>query len=441
MNYWVGFAAVLGVLVATVSAQQGRVDAPLLILLSFDGWRWDYDARFAAPAVRRVISSGVRSEGLIPSFPSKTFPNLYTLVTGLYPGRHGIVANSILDRGSGRRFSLSNRQEVQDPLWWGGEPLWVAIERAGRPTAALFWPGSEAPIHGTRPTFWMEFNKSLPGTMRVDRALALLDQASDRRPAFVALYFEDVDSAAHAFGPESRATRDAVGRVDGYLARLLAGLERRDLLDKTNIVLTSDHGLSATSPDRVVVLDHYISLDDIEIVDLNPTLGVFPRPGREAAVYRALSAAHPRLKVYRRVDTPSHWHYRAHERIPPIVGVVDDGWQIVRRATVFDRAVRRIIGPRGHHGYDPATSQSMHGLFAAMGPSFCSGLTVPAFGNVHLYNVLAAAAGVQPAPNDGDPAWVQKLLRPAPASGGQGCAGAPQARYTPRTMLPFIRAQ
>src|SRR5688572_9038455 len=309
------------------------------------------------------MSSGVRSEGLIPSFPSKTFPNLYTLVTGLYPGRHGIVANAILDPESGRRFSLANRREVQDPLWWGGEPLWVALERAGRPTAALFWPGSEAPIHGTRPTFWMEFDETLSGRVRVARALALLDQAVARRPALVALYFEDVDTAAHAFGPESPAARDAVARVDGYLARLLTGLERRDLLDRTNIILTSDHGLSATSPDRIVVLDNYISLEDVEIVDLNPTLGIFPRPGREAAVYASLLAAHPRLKVYRRVETPAHWQYRAHERIPPIVGVVDDGWQIVRRATLFDRMVRRMFGPRGHHGYDPATSRSMQGLF------------------------------------------------------------------------------
>src|SRR5688572_32131997 len=215
MHGWLGFAAVIAVLMATVSAQQRRVDVPLLILVAFDGWRRDYDARFPAPAVRRVMSSGVRSEGLIPSFPSKTFPNLYTLVTGLYPGRHGIVANTILDPESGRRFSLSNRQEVQDPLWWGGEPLWVAIERARRPTAALFWPGSEAPIHGTRPTFWMEFNKNLPGTMRVDRALALLDQASDRRPAFVALYFEDVDSAAH----RSRSAPGSVSSVPNRVPR------------------------------------------------------------------------------------------------------------------------------------------------------------------------------------------------------------------------------
>jgi predicted AlkP superfamily pyrophosphatase or phosphodiesterase len=393
--------------------QQPAGDSPeaVVILISFDGWRWDYEAKYGAPNVRRLIARGVRAESLIPSFPSKTFPNHYTLVTGLYPGHHGIVANNIKDPATGRRFSISNRREVQDPLWWGGEPLWVQVQKGGRQAAAMFWPGSEAPIGGVRPRYWFPFDEGLPGNARVDQVLAWLSLPATTRPAFITLYLEDVDTAAHAAGPDSRAVRDAIRRVDGYLGRLLRGLEQRRLLDTVNIVLTSDHGLAETSMDRVVVLDDYLSLDDVDVVDLNPTLGLFPVAGREEAVYAALVDAHPRLKVYRRAETPPHWHYRDHPRIPPIVGTVDEGWQILRRGSVAERIARRLLGPRGEHGYDPQAARSMHGLFVAAGPAFRERTVVPSFENVHVYNALAAALGVMPAPNDGDPAVARLLLR------------------------------
>jgi predicted AlkP superfamily pyrophosphatase or phosphodiesterase len=396
---------------ALAAAQEARPSPSPLILVSFDGWRWDYHTRFPAPNVSSVIARGVRAENLIPSFPSKTFPNHYTLVTGLYPGHHGLVANTIKDPGTGRWFSLSNRREVQDPMWWGGEPLWVTLQATGQLAATMFWPGSEAPIRGQRPRYWMEFDESLPGTARVDRILGWLALPAATRPAFLTLYFEDVDTAAHNRGPDSSAVRDAVQRVDGYLGRLLRGLERLKVLDTVNIVLTSDHGLAETSMSRVVVLDDYISLDDVEIVEVNPTLGLLPKAGREEAVYQALSAAHPRMKVYRRRDTPVHWHYRDHPRIPALVGVADEGWQILRRATLVERIGRRLLGPRGEHGYDPHQAMSMRALFVAAGPAFRRGVTVPAFENVHVYNALAEALGVTPTPNDGNPAIARSLLR------------------------------
>ena len=379
--------------------------------MSFDGWRWDYHLKYDAPNVRRLAARGVRAENLIPSFPSKTFPNHYTLVTGLYPAHHGLVANNIKDPATGRRLSLTNRKEVQDPMWWGGEPIWVRVQNAGSSAAAMFWPGSEAPIHGQYPRYWLPFDGSMPGSVRVDRVLGWLDLPAAQRPTFMTLYHEDVDTAAHNFGPDSRQAREAIRRVDGYLERLVRGLERRRLLEKINIVLTSDHGLAETTLDRVVVLDDYISLDDVEIIDLNPTLGLFPRQGREEAVFAALANAHPRLKVYRREETPAHWHYRDHPRIPPIVGVVDEGWQILRRSNVAERIARRLVGPRGEHGYDPATAMSMRGIFVAAGPAFRAGVTVPEFENVSVYNVLAGALGLTPAPNDGDPAIAQMLLK------------------------------
>jgi predicted AlkP superfamily pyrophosphatase or phosphodiesterase len=388
----------------------GQDTRPTLILISFDGWRWDYRTMYSAPNLSRLVARGVSAD-LIPSYPSKTFPNHYTIVTGLYPGHHGIVANTVKDPPTGRRLSMSNSVENQDAMWWGGEPIWITAQRAGLQSASMFWVGSEAPIEGHRPNFWSPFNDRVSGAARVDRVLAWLDLPPDRRPALMTLYLNDVDGAGHSSGPASSAVRTAVRRADGYLGRLLRGLERRHLIDTVNIVVVSDHGMAETSTNRVVVLDDYISPDDVEVIDINPTLGLFPKPGREEAVYKALVSAHPRLKVYKRAETPEHWHYRDHPRIPPIVGVVDEGWQVLPRATLTQRVERGQTGPRGEHGYDPRDAKSMWGIFVAAGPAFKSGVVLPPFQNIHIYDALAKVLGVSAAQNDGDPEVARTMLK------------------------------
>lgn len=365
---------------------------------------------YAAPNVNRLAAKGVTAD-LIPSYPSKTFPNHYTIVTGLYPGHHGVVSNTVKDPPTGRRLTMNNSAENQDAMWWGGEPIWVTVQRAGQLSAAMFWPGSEAPIGGHRPNFWAPFDSSLPGPDRVDRVLAWLDLPMGKRPSFMTLYFSEVDAAGHNSGPNSAAVRTAVRRVDGHLGRLLRGLERRRLSDKVNIMIVSDHGMAETSTNRVVVLDSYISLDEVEVIDINPTVGLFPRAEREEAVYRAAVGAHPRLKVYRKAETPEHWRYREHPRIPPIVGVVDEGWQILSRATLAQRLARGQTGPRGEHGYDPRDAVSMRGVFVAAGPAFKSGVALAPIENIHLYNAMAQVLGVRPSPNDGDPAVARAMLK------------------------------
>jgi predicted AlkP superfamily pyrophosphatase or phosphodiesterase len=356
---------------------------------------------------------GTRAESMIPSFPSKTFPNHYTIVTGLYPEHHGIIANNIKDSATGRTFALSKPQEVGDGMWWGGEPIWVTAERAGIVTAAMFWPGTEAPIMGVRPTYWKVYDAKYPPAQRVDQVLDWLDLPPPNRPGLITLYFSDVDTAGHDYGPDSPQVIDAIGAVDSYIARLVRGLEQRALLDTTNIIVVSDHGMAAVDTDRVVVLDDYISADDVEVVDINPTLGLFPKEGKAESVYRALANAHPRLKVYRRSETPERWHYRAHPRIPPIVGVADEGWQVLRRRTLV--AMRAGIDvERGAHGYDPDTAMSMRAIFVAAGPAFRRDVTIPAFKNVHVYNALAELLGVRPVVNDGEAAVSRTLLQPTP---------------------------
>ena len=359
---------------------------------------------------------GVRAESLIPSFPTKTFPNHYTIVTGLYPGHHGMVANTVRDPATGRTFVRANVTELRDPMWWGGEPIWVTAQRNGRTAAAMFWPGSEAPIGGILPRYWKPYDATFPPEQRVDQVLQWIDLPPAARPALINLYFSDVDTAGHDYGPDSREVQDAIQRVDGYLGRLFRGLDARGIARGANVIVLSDHGMAAVDPTRVVVLDDYVAAGDVDVVDINPTLGIFARAGKDEAVYASLSRAHPRLRVFRPQTTPEEWHFRDHPRIPPIVGVADDGWQVLPRATVNQILAGTIAGERGNHGYDPAL-MSMRGIFVAAGPAFRSGATIDAFQNIHIYNVLAEVLGVPPAPNDGNYDVARSLLRVPPEPG------------------------
>ncbi len=386
----------------------GRAVPPLLILVSIDGWRWDYQQKAPVPHLRELMARGVRAEGLIPGYPSKTIPNHYSLVTGLYPGHHGMIANVIRDPGTGKVFRRADRAAVTDPMWWGGDPFWNTAERAGRIAATMFWPGSEAPVGGHQPRYWREFDSTVPEASRVDQVLAWLDRPVAERPSFLTLYLNELDEQGHWYGPDSTQVRDAIVRADTQLGRLVDGLRQRGLYDGANVVVVSDHGMASTTIRRTIFVDDYVSLGDVEIVDMNPTLGLNPAAGKLEAVHRALVQAHPHLEMYRRDETPERWHFRNQPRVPPLTGVADEGWVVIRRS---DYAEYWKHGPEGgQHGYDP-DARSMRGLFVAAGPAFKQGRTVPAFENVDVYNVLAEVLGVEPSPNDGDPAIVRAVLR------------------------------
>ncbi len=381
---------------------------PTLILISLDGFRWDFLEHGVTPTLSRLAADGVHAERLVPSFPTKTFPNHYTIVTGLRPAEHGLVANNMFDPRTGERFSLSNRKAVADGKWYGGEPVWVTAEQAGMRTAPLFWPGSEAAILGVRPTYSLPFDGDMSPQDRVDLVLEWLDLPAPERPRFLTLYFEDVDDAAHHYGPEpSEGLASALGVVDRAVERLVEGLRQRGLESSVDLLIVSDHGMSATSASRVIFLDDYVDPEQANVVDWSPILGLWPSTEHVDAIYQALAGAHPHLAVYRREEIPAHFEFSGHERIPLIVGICDDGWSITTRAH-FDGCLTCFDG--GAHGYDQRLD-SMAALLIAFGPSFRRQTKIGPIENFHLYNVMCAVLGLEPAPNSGDPTRVEEFLR------------------------------
>ena len=383
----------------------GRL-APTVILISLDGFRPDYVDRYEAPTLRRLAAEGVRAEGMLPSFPSKTFPNHYTVVTGLYPENHGIVANNMYDPEFDASFSMGNREAVRDGRWWGGEPIWVTLEQQGQKSAPFFWPGSEAEIKGTRPSYWLPFDNSMTPEARIEQVMAWLALPAAERPTFLTLYFSDVDSQGHRFGPGSAETAQAVRLVNGYLASLVGRLEAAGLYNQVNLIVVADHGMAPSSSERVVFLDDYIDMDDVRVVDYDPIAMIRPKAGKLEAVYAALKEA-PHVSFYKKEEIPEGLHFRAHRRIPALVGVADEGWSISTHG-FYNRNPRRFDG--GSHGYDHRLP-SMHALFIARGPAFAEGKTVGPFANIHVYNLMTTILDVEPAPNDGDLDAVRHVLR------------------------------
>ena len=383
-----------------------RAPTHSIVLISLDGFRWDYIQRPEAIRLRALAARGVLAERLVPSFPSKTFPNHITLVTGLYPEHHGIAANVMRDPVLGR-FATGNDPAVRDARWFTGDPIWVTAEKQGLRAAAYFWPGSEAPIGGVRPQWFYPFDVTTSRADRVTRVLDWLAMPDSTAPHLIAVYFSDVDTDGHNFGPNSAQTDSAIARVDSVVGAIVDGIERLGASDRVNVIVVSDHGMTEVVAERTIVLDDFVSLDSLEVADWTPVATLIPKPGASDYVFNALVHAHPSLSVYRKGELPERLHYNTGDHVTPIVAIADEGWSIARREV----AVRKPRGKtEGAHGYDNALP-SMGALFVAAGPDIRRGVRVPAFSNVHVYSLMTELLHLPPASTDGSVDSVRTIMR------------------------------
>lgn len=368
------------------AAQTTRPD--LVILVSIDGFSPDYLGKGQTPVLDGLVADGAFGP-MRPSFPSVTFPNHYTLVTGLHPDHHGVVGNRFTDTQLGA-FTMASKESG---FWDQGEPIWVTAEKAGVRTGTMFWPGSEVEIHGVRPSQWAPFDQGMPGDARVDRLLSWLDLPVDQRPKLETLYFDIVDTAGHRNGPDAPETRAAAASVDASMARLIEGLKARGLYDRTMLVVVSDHGMAATSPDRVVWIDDIIDPAALKIGYGGAVLTADPAPGREAEVQQKLVGRHPHMECWNKADVPARLVYGSNPRVAQIVCLVETGWLTATR----DRPVTRAGGA---HGYDNQAPE-MAAIFIAHGPGVVAGRRLTDMDSVDVQPFLARMLGIAAPAGDG----------------------------------------
>ncbi|KAM0802327.1 alkaline-phosphatase-like protein [Usnea florida] len=390
--------------------------APTTILISLDGFRADFLTRGVTPTLNQFIAEGVSPKYMKPSFPSVTFPNHYTLVTGLYPESHGVVGNTFWDPDLEAEFHYTDPARSLQPKWWaGGEPLWVTAEKQNVKAAIHMWPGSEAGVEFGA-TYVDKFNGSEVLSRKTERILGLLDLpsienelVSKLRPQFIAAYVPNVDSMGHKFGPNSTEVWDTISSVDTMLHDIFAGLEERNLTDLVNVVVVSDHGMATTSTDRLIQLDDLIDLDLVEHIDGWPLYGLRPKdPIDLRGLYDRLlieSQKNGNFDVYLKENMPERYHFSNNDRIAPLWVIPNTGWAIVHKED-FDVKAAKAKGetyhPKGLHGYDHENSL-MRAIFVARGPAFphLPNSRLENFQNTEVYNIVCDSLGLEPKPNNG----------------------------------------
>ncbi len=393
----------------TVNSKKA-MSQPYVILISLDGFRWDYVERFKPPNLMEFIRNGVKAESLIPSFPSKTFPNHYTIATGMYPDKNGIIGNSFYDYKTGLIYSIKNRERVKDGQFYQGSPIWVHAAKAGMVTASYFFVGTEAKIQGIRPSYYFNY-ELIANQKRVTQALDWLALPDNQRPHFMTLYFSDMDTIGHRFGPNNDAIlKDTLWKLDVVLGRLFKGVKNSKL--PVNIVIVSDHGMMN------IPVEHYIPFESIKnderylAIDNGAIINIHPKHKLQTKfIFNELKkkANTQHFKVYKTQNTPGFEYIPKSKNWGTIQLVADKGYYFLNSENI---RVKKEMDNNifGAHGFD-TKNKEMHGIFYANGPAFKNGLTIPSFKNIHIYPILCRILGLDiPIDIDGKIEVLEKIL-------------------------------
>ena len=392
-----------------VNAPEQR-DKPYLILISIDGFRWDYQDLYETPALDRLAARGVRAESLQPVFPTLTFPNHYSIATGLYPANHGIVANDFPDPESGDWYQYKVASIVQQGRWYGGEPIWVAAEKNGMVSAAFFFVGTEADIDGIPPTYWNQFDANISGSRRVSQALEWLAMPTETRPHLITLYFEHVDNDSHTYGVGSKESIAEIKRADRYIGKLMDGIDKLPFSEDIYIVLVSDHGQSSYDvKSKILTLDRFLNLDGITAVEGGTYVYLFfdeKDPARAKQIRDQINRGWKHGQAWLPGETPEHWHVTKDSRFADVIVQPDPHYGVVSSRDKLHKM------NRGDHGWD-SSFKDMHGIFIAAGSRLPQGERIDTVNSVDIYPLMMEILEMPlTTPIDGDHALLTDILRP-----------------------------
>ena len=374
-----------------------------VLLISMDGFRYDYLNKANTPNFDKLLKNGVTSRALIPVFTSKTFPNHYSIATGMYAENHGLIANTFYATDLDKPYAIRDRNAVENGQFYGGEPIWVTAERQGVKTASYFWVGTEASINGVQPSYWKKYDQKVSFQSRIDSVISWFSYPIKHRPRLTLLYFHEPDWTGHEYGPNSQETILQIERMDSVLGDLISKTNNLSISSKLNIIIVSDHGMTDVYPEKTIDLSSYTDLSALDVTGAGPT--VFISSNSKKLLKRTYNDLKniKNAKIYFKNKIPQRFHYRNHVRIPDILIVADEGWSLMPLG-------HGSYNPKGSHGYDN-TLDNMKAIFIANGPSFKSGYTRDEFENIHIYPLVAHILGIEPFEKiDGDLEKVKDLL-------------------------------
>ncbi len=366
---------------------------PYVLLVSFDGFRWDYLNRGLTPTLEKIRQNGVSALSLRPAFPSKTFPNHLSIITGMYTENHGIISNYFKDNYNNTIYRMSDSNAIRDGKWYLGEAFWETAERNGIKTASYFWPGSELKLTYRQPSYFMPYDHWKPYKAKVDGVVKWLELPQDKRPHFITLYFHDTDTYAHDYGTTSPETNKAIEHLDSVAAYIFDQLKSINMIDSVNVIFLSDHGMTDISKDRIINVEKLIDGYNCSFNDDGPFMQINPPADKRLEVFNILKKNENHYKVYLKENMPDYFHFNQHPFISSILLVADMGWSLTT-----NRRSDWLLTAKGNHGYDN-NHIDMHGIFLATGPGFKHEYRTGTLWNIDIYPLLCKLFDIYPRSN------------------------------------------
>ncbi|WP_213522632.1 ectonucleotide pyrophosphatase/phosphodiesterase [Nonlabens sp.] len=396
---------------ATASNSESALNKPYVILISLDGFRWDYVNKYRPPNFIEFISKGVEAEALIPSYPSKTFPNHYTIATGMYPDNHGIIGNIFYNYDKQVTYNIRNRKMAEDGNFYGGSPIWIEANKAAMVTASYFFVGTEANIQGITPTYYYKYDGSVKNKDRIAQAVQWLKMPAKKRPHLITMYFSDMDDVGHSVGPSNEEQiKNKLLALDKNLGDLFKGVAATGL--PVNILIVSDHGMADQSIENLIPIDDIQNDSLFSTINNGSIVNIHPKETRDTNdLFEDLKRKEQHFKVYKTEDTPGFEKTPTNKDWGPIQLVPDLGYYFSTKKSIAEK-IEKNITTIGVHGFD-TTYKDMHGIFYAKGPAFKNNYEIPAVKNIHIYPLMCKLLGLDiPEGIDGDLEQIKSVLTP-----------------------------